>query len=244
LVRVEDSPNLPDEAIEEKFVLWNETLQNCLSNIIIEDDLLDMVFSRICAVDVAYKDLQDRTISAACAVITDDTGRELAYESVLRTSPRIPYISGHFSLRELPCVLEILSKMNEFDLLLLDCNGRLHPRRFGMACHAGVCVSTPTIGVAKSLLCGMVLSSPFDLPLDGKRARCYPVSLDGEIIGAQLLITKIGIGGSTRAFYISVGNLISLSTAVMTISHLIQGYDIIPLKLAHEKSLRILQESE
>jgi deoxyinosine 3'endonuclease (endonuclease V) len=36
------------------------------------------------------------------------------------------------------------------DLLMVDGNGLLHPRRFGLACHVGVEADLPTIGVAKN----------------------------------------------------------------------------------------------
>jgi deoxyribonuclease V len=233
-----------DETIRNQALLWNEKIQTQLSKVVIEEDLAGSCFSTICAVDVAYRDLQDTTISAACAIVTDETGFEIASETLVRSSPRFPYIPTHFSLRELPCVLEVLSNVDDFGLLLLDCNGRLHTRRFGMACHAGLCVAKPTIGIAKSLLCGEVLPSSLEGFFESHRVLAYPVSLEGEIVGAQLPLARNDEKDKQKAVYISVGNLISLPTAVLVVSRLIQGKSVIPLKLAHERAIQTLKEAE
>lgn len=34
----------------------------------------------------------------------------------------------------------------------MDGNGQLHPREFGLACHLGVLLDMPCIGVAKTLI--------------------------------------------------------------------------------------------
>ena len=110
-----------------------------------------------------------------------------------------------------------------------------------MACHAGICAAKPTIGVAKSLLCGKILSTPLNAYFKDLKVLAYPVSLDGEIIGAQLPIPQNTIRKKSRSLYVSVGNLISLPTAVSIVVRLIQGDNIIPLKLAHERSTMALQ---
>ena len=66
-----------------------------------------------------------------------------------------PYIPGLFMLREakpLLATLKLLKK--EFDILLIDGHGILHPRRCGLACYIGLVLNKPTIGVGKRLVCG------------------------------------------------------------------------------------------
>lgn len=245
MVELEPSSKFSNGLSKDRSILLNKKLQILLSSAVLEEDLAGSCFSRICAVDVAYKSAHETTTFASCAVITDDAGCELASETIIRSSLRFPYISGHFSLRELPCILEILSKVAFFDLLLLDCNGRLHPRRFGMACHVGICVAKPTIGVAKSLPTGFkVRSSPMTSFLGDFSALAYPITLKGEIVGAQLPLSQNKNDQISKSVYVSVGNLISLSTTILIVSRLIKGSAVVPLKLAHERSIQALQDTE
>lgn len=94
------------------------------------------------------------------------------------------------SIVDLPA---IESFPNDFDLLLIDGNGILHPRRFGLASHVGVLLNKPTIGVAKSLLMGKV-----------KNGFVYDGS---EIVGAELRLNG-------KPIYVSPGHLIDLKTSI------------------------------
>jgi len=66
-----------------------------------------------------------------------------------------PYIPGLLSFREIPAILPALEKLKELpDALMLDAQGIAHPRRFGLACHLGVLMDKPALGVGKSRLVG------------------------------------------------------------------------------------------
>src|SRR5690606_24330311 len=57
--------------------------------------------------------------------------------------------------REAPILLEALRRLRSTpDLLLVAGHGVAHPRGLGLAAHVGLHVDVPTVGVAKSLLCG------------------------------------------------------------------------------------------
>ncbi|MFH1088054.1 MAG: endonuclease V, partial [Chloroflexota bacterium] len=68
---------------------------------------------------------------------------------------QFPYVPGLLSFRESPAILAACERLRTTPgLLLVDAQGYAHPRRFGLASHLGLLLDTPSIGCAKSLLCG------------------------------------------------------------------------------------------
>lgn len=135
-----------------------------------------------------------------------------------------PYVPGLLSFRESPLTLAACEELTVTpDLVLVDGQGIAHPRRLGLASHLGLLLNTPTIGCAKSLLCGEC-----DEP--GEKPGSYTEIMDkGETIGVALR-TKLG----TKPVYVSIGHKIDLQTAVYWVMECCRGYRIPePGRLAH-----------
>jgi len=135
-----------------------------------------------------------------------------------------PYIPGLLSFRESPVILAAYEKLrSKPDLILVDGQGIAHPRRFGIASHLGVLLDVPTIGCAKSLLCGT-----HDV-LGPEAGRTAGIEHGGEVVGMALR-TKANV----RPVYVSIGHKVDLAAAVSWVSRCCRGYRLPePTRLAH-----------
>jgi deoxyribonuclease V len=137
-------------------------------------------------------------------VVLDAGNLELLDTSVARGRAGFPYVPGLLSFREVPILLRAFEGLaHPPDAVLCDGQGRAHPRRFGLACHLGLLLDLPSVGVAKSRLTGEA-GEPGQ-----KRGAWKPILDGGEEIG-RLLRTRDRV----RPLYISVGHRITLDDAV------------------------------
>jgi deoxyribonuclease V len=139
----------------------------------------------------------------AAVVVLDAGSLEVLDTSVARDPARFPYVPGLLSFREVPVLLRAFERLpRRPDVVLCDGQGRAHPRRFGLACHLGLLLDLPSVGVAKSRLTG-VAEEPGQ-----KRGSWKPILDEGEEIG-RLLRTRDRV----RPLYVSVGHKITLDDA-------------------------------
>lgn len=168
----------------------------------------------IAGVDVAYPQ-PDRAV-AAYVVVDVASGRSV-WSTTLSRRVTFPYIPGYLAFRELPVLLDLLEHVKSqqplAELILVDGNGILHPRRAGIATHLGVATETPTIGIGKSLLCGQVNSTGMTA------GDSRPVTYDGRIVGMVLKAKE-----TSRPIYVSPGHKIDVADGVRIARLLFQGH--------------------
>ncbi|XP_020550712.1 endonuclease V isoform X7 [Sesamum indicum] len=108
-------------------------------------------------VDLSFS-RNDSLIACATLVVLDISTLEVVHEDSSIIKLRIPYVPGFLAFREAPVLLELLKKMETTSptlypqVLMVDGNGLLHPRGFGLACHLGVLADLPTIGIGKNAM--------------------------------------------------------------------------------------------
>lgn len=176
-------------------------IQESLRNKVVARDRLDKIRT-VAGIDVGFE--KHGTVTRAAVVVLDFPGLAPVEQAVARQPTRFPYVPGYLSFREAPAVLAALKKLrNRPDLLLCDGQGLAHPRRFGLACHLGLLLDIPSIGVAKSRLIGTHGEVP------EQKGGWAALEDDGEVIGA-VLRTRMGV----KPVYVSVGHRISLATAI------------------------------
>jgi deoxyribonuclease V len=177
-------------------------IQQQLRNEVITEDRLPEIVQYVAGVDMGFE--ADGTISRAAVAVLSFPDLQLVETALAYRPTTFPYIPGFLSFREIPAVLDALEKIGTTpDIILCDGQGIAHPRRLGIACHLGVIIDMPTIGVAKSLLIG-----EHEL-LAETRGSWQPLIDKGETIGAVLRTRD-----NVRPLYVSSGHRISLSTAI------------------------------
>ncbi len=171
-----------------------------------------------------------------CAVVVlDGKTMDVVEEAFSEGISRFPYIPGLLSFREIPFILKAFAKLKRSpDVLFLDGHGLAHPRRFGLACHAGLALDVPAIGCAKSLLVG-----DYDEP-GRERGSSSALVFLGRRVG-MVLRTRTGV----KPVFISQGHRIALAPAVRIALSCARGYRIPePTRLAHRAVNRFRKRRE
>lgn len=193
------------------------------SKIILKDMLEDI--ERIGGVDASYK---GRKGIGACVVL--DRNLDVLERKLSRKKVAFPYIPTYFSYHELPVVQPAIHKLHTpFDLLFVDGHGLLHPR-LGFASHLGIEEGIPTIGVAKTLLCGEISKEPKTVGAKEK------IMYRNKHVGYSVKTCK-----QANPVYVTPGYKISLDTAVRLALEFSKFKLPEPIRKAHKICSKILK---
>ncbi len=176
----------------------------------------------VAGIDISSPDAQ--SVARGAVVVLRYPEFNIIEVKVAEDEITFPYIPGLLSFRESPLILAACEKLHNVpDLILVDGQGIAHPRRFGLASHVGLILDLPTIGCAKSILCGQ------HRPV-GEEAGSYAELLDNEELIGAALRTKSGV----RPIYVSIGHKVNLASALQWVIKCCHGYRLPePTRLAH-----------
>ena len=176
--------------------------------------------------DVSVRDDRVR----AAVVVYDVHARAVVDRAIWEGPTPFPYVPGLLSFREVPAILPALEQLAALpDVYMLDAQGYAHPRRFGLACHLGVLLDTPALGVAKSILVGRVEGE-----LGEAKGSSAPLVHKGETVGVALRTRE-----RVKPVYVSVGHRITLRDAGRLALRLAERWKLPqPTHLAHRLSYR------
>ncbi|RLI12400.1 endonuclease V [Candidatus Bathyarchaeota archaeon] len=193
-----------------------EKIQRYFSKAVIIHDSLPQEIKYIAGIDVAYS----ANKAYGAAVVLEYGTMKKIEEKTYSLNMAIPYIPTFLFLRELPPAITVARMLRtKPDVFMVEGHGRAHPRRFGLACHFGLILNIPTIGVAKSLLYGESRNV---------KGSWKPIIDKGEIIGAAVLTRK-----GSKPMYVSVGHKVSLETAVEIVLECSKYRVPEPIRYAH-----------
>jgi deoxyribonuclease V len=176
----------------------------------------------IAGVDISVD--RERGMGRGAVVVLSYPGLEVAEVQTVEDRIDFPYVPGLLSFREAPITLAACEKLEITpDLILVDGQGVAHPRRLGLASHLGLFLDTPTIGCAKSRLCGRHFEP-------AREAGSHAELVDKEEVIGAVLRTK----DEVNPIYVSIGHRVDLEGAIHWAMQCCQGYRLPePTRLAH-----------
>lgn len=201
------------------------TIQCQLAPLVREEPIDRDAVQTVAGLDVSVRGNRVR----AAIVVLSLPSMDVVDHAIWEGPVAFPYVPGLLSFREVPAILPALEQLEALpDVLMLDAQGRAHPRRFGLACHLGVLLDRPALGVAKTILVGRhsELAEP--------RGSHTELVHRGETVG-MVVRTREGV----KPVYVSVGHRMTLSDACQLTVQLATRYKLPkPTHLAHRLSYR------
>lgn len=171
-------------------------------------------------VDISFV-TEDSDTACAALVVVSYPDLSVVYSKCEKVKLEHPYIPGFLAFREVSFLVKLFKELKDKQsqylpqVILVDGNGTLHCRGFGEACHFGVILDIPTIGVAKTLYCvdGIENNQQHKEKIRSELLKTGDMFLligeSGKTLGAALR----SCDGAINPVYVSPGHRVSLQTA-------------------------------
>lgn len=206
---------IPPEWAEPADFAAARAAQQAMAPLVVREDALGPV-GLIAGVDISASRFDPERLVHAAVVVLSWPGLAPLAQATATLRASLPYVPGYLGFREVPALCDAWARLPlRPDLVLVDGHGAAHPRRFGIACHLGVVLGVPTIGVAKSILLGVA---------------------EGEALvhRGERLATVLPTRQGARPLIVSAGHRVSEATAVAWVRRCLRGYRLPePTRLAH-----------
>lgn len=122
------------------------------------------------------------------------------------------YFSSILYLNQTEIYLDLIKNIDIIpDCYILNASGQMHPYFYGAACDFGLQIKSPVIGYTKKLLFG-------ELRINKEKSNIPQINSEENLIGYA-----IPKPNAKKFYYISVGNNISLQTALIIFTKLDLG---------------------
>lgn len=185
----------------------------------------------VAGADMAFD--KARGLAFASAVVLSFPALEPLEEAGAVVPLTFPYVPGLLSFREAPGLLAAFDKLKvRPDAVVFDGQGIAHPRRLGLAAHVGLWLEIPSVGCAKSRLCG-------EHREPGRtKGDTTPLMDDAEQIGV-VLRTRTDV----KPVFVSPGHLCDFEGAVRLVLECCTKYRLPETtRLAHRAVSRLKQD--
>jgi deoxyribonuclease V len=177
----------------------------------------------VAGADISYNKFSS-TVYAGIVLLSYPDMKPLAY-SLIETEIKFPYVPGYLAFREIPAIKIAYDQLSEKpDVMIMDGQGIVHPRKMGVASHFGLLENIPAIGCGKTMLFGK-----YD-DLAEEKFSISPIYSKDEILGYALR-TQTAI----NPVFISPGHLVTLDQTVEIMKNCTGKYRIPePTRLADQ----------
>ena len=203
----------------------------------------------IAGVDIsASKNIPNIAVSA---LVICDKDLKIVYEDYKLVKMTEPYVPGFLAFREVNHLVDLINDLKKNSpqflpqVILVDGNGILHVKGFGLACHLGVLVDIPSIGCSKTVFAVDGINKKKVKELSKKflikGGDSYPLIGDSGTEWGYAFKSNEDV---TNPMIISCGHKISNETALKIVKKTIIHRIPQPIRFSDKTSRRLITEYE